>query len=59
MLHDFVTTSRNELVRDCKAKVRKRHEASKDIGQGVPISVEQLVATLQREQVDLALFRDG
>ena len=55
MLHDFLTTNRNELIVRCKAKVAKRSASSRTKGQadadkGVPMFLTQLVETLRREQ---------
>jgi hypothetical protein len=55
MLHDFLTTNRNELIERCKAKVAKRPSPPAAIGaanpdKGVPLFLTQLVETLRREQ---------
>ena len=51
MLHDFLTSNRNELIIRCKAKVAKRSPrvAAPD-NHGVPLFLSQLADTLYREQ---------
>jgi hypothetical protein len=51
MLHDFLTSNRNELIRRCRDKVAKRSPKILAIAdQGVPLFLQQLVDTLRREQ---------
>ena len=51
MLHDFLTSNRNELIDRCREKVAKRspHAPVAD-GHGVPLFLLQLVDTLYREK---------
>jgi hypothetical protein len=51
MLHDFLTSNRNELIIRCKAKVAKRSpRAVASDNHGVPLFLSQLADTLYREQ---------
>jgi hypothetical protein len=53
MLHDFLTSNRQELIRRCKAKVANRFEPTgipSAVYHGVPIFLQQLVETLRIEQ---------
>lgn len=53
MLHELLTSNRNELIKRCKAKVAKRFapaEIPAGVDHGVPLFLEQLVATLHFEQ---------
>ena len=55
MLHEFLTTNRNELIERCKVKVAKRSSPSPAKGaanaeKGVPLFLTQLIETLRREQ---------
>jgi hypothetical protein len=55
MLHDFLTTNRNELIVRCKAKVAKRSpKVSSTDDHGVPLFLLQLADTLYREQFTTA-----
>src|SRR4026207_2170021 len=51
MLHDFLTSNRNELIIRCKAKVAKRSPrvAAPD-NHGVPLFLSQLAHTLYRAE---------
>jgi hypothetical protein len=56
MLHDFLTSNRDELIKRCRAKVAKRSPtipaAIPAIAEkGVPLFLAQLVETLRREQL--------
>ncbi len=52
MLHDFLTSNRNELINRCREKVAKRSpQAPAADGYGVPLFLLQLVDTLCREQL--------
>jgi hypothetical protein len=53
VLHDFLTSNRQEITSLCRAKVAKRFEpteASGTVDHGVPLFLLQLVETLRREQ---------
>lgn len=50
MLHDFLTTNRNELIIRCKAEVARRSsDASPVDNHGVPLFLRQLADTLYRD----------
>jgi len=52
MLHDFLTSNRDELISRCEAKVAKRSpKVSAVDGHGVPLFLQQLVDTLYCEQL--------
>ncbi len=54
MLHTFLTSNRQELIRRCKDNVAKRVEGfdnSAAIDYGVPLFLQQLVDTLRVEQI--------
>ena len=56
MLHDFLTSNRDELIKRCRAKVLKRSPtipaAIPTIAEkGVPLFLAQVVETLRREQL--------
>ena len=53
MLHEFLSANREELIRRCREKVRKRASppaTELEIEQGVPLFLEQLVEALRCEQ---------
>jgi hypothetical protein len=53
MLHEFLTSNRQELISRCKAKVARRFEPSGPpaaLDHGVPLFLQQLVETLRDEQ---------
>jgi hypothetical protein len=53
MLHEFLTTHRDEIIKRCSAKVARRMEPPRPAGaldHGVPLFLEQLVETLRIEQ---------
>jgi len=53
MLHDFLTSNRDELIRRCKAKAAKRFAPatpSSALESGVPLFLRQLTETLRAEQ---------
>ncbi|HEV3008953.1 MAG TPA: hypothetical protein VGX52_07970 [Burkholderiales bacterium] len=53
MLHEFLTANREELIRRCRSKVRKRDSppvTSSELEYGVPLFLEQLVEALRCEQ---------
>jgi hypothetical protein len=57
MLHEFLTTNRDELVRRCRQKEARRGEPVARFEanvRGVPLFLQQLVDTLQLEQLGLA-----
>lgn len=52
MLHEFLTANRDELIRRCRSKVRKRDSppvAPSELEYGVPLFLEQLVEALRCE----------
>ena len=52
MLHEFVTSNRDELVKRCRTKVSARNSparTSADFDHGVPLVLEQLVWALRSE----------
>jgi len=54
MLHELLTTHRGELITHCREKVSKRYEPAKlpsVIDHGVPLFLQQLVHTLESEQL--------
>jgi hypothetical protein len=54
MLHEFLTTNRQQLIGLCRAKVGKRFaptEIPAAVDHGVPLFLQQLVETLRREQL--------
>ena len=54
MLHHFLTQNRRELIRTCREKVSRRYEPSRVpqvIDHGVPLFLQQLIDTLQAEQL--------
>jgi hypothetical protein len=53
MLHEFLTTNRQQIIGLCKDKVAKRFEPTESESSqnhGVPLFLEQLVETLRAEQ---------
>lgn len=57
MLHDFLTAHRNELIQHCREKVAKRFAPAQTpnvVEHGVPLFLEQLVDTLEAEQLTTA-----
>jgi len=53
MLHELLTSNRNDLIRRCRQKAAKRFEPSETpavIDHGVPLLLQQLVDTLRLEQ---------
>ena len=53
MLHEFLTSNRQLLITRCREKVAKRFEPTETmatIDHGVPLFLQQLVATLREEQ---------
>jgi hypothetical protein len=53
MLHQFLTSNRQQLIRLCREKVAKRFEPIETAGtidHGVPLFLEQLAETLRDEQ---------
>ena len=61
MLHEFVTSNREELVRRCRAKVSERHAppvTPAGLDHGVPLVLEQLVWALRCEEARPAPQRD-
>ncbi len=52
MLHEFLTSNRDELIRRCQSKVRRRDTPSATqaaLDNGVPLFLKQLVAALRHE----------
>jgi hypothetical protein len=57
MLHDFLTSNREELISRCRAKVAERTEPADilaSVHHGVPLFLHQLVETLRVEQTTSA-----
>ena len=53
MLHEFLSSNRDELIRRCRSKVSKRDSppvTPSELEYGVPLFLEQLVEALRREQ---------
>ena len=53
MLHDFITSNRQELIRRCGTKVAARVQSAgipAAVNHGVPLFLQQLVDTLRSEQ---------
>jgi hypothetical protein len=53
MLHEFLSSNRQQLIGRCREKVAKRFEPTETVGtieHGVPLFLEQLVETLRLEQ---------
>jgi signal transduction histidine kinase len=53
MLHEFLTAHRAELVERCQAKVRRRlspRATDNELAHGIPLFLDQLIATLTVEQ---------
>jgi hypothetical protein len=53
MLHEFLTSNRDELIRRCQSKVRRRDTPPAtpvELDNGVPLFLGQLVAALRHEQ---------
>jgi hypothetical protein len=58
MLHELLTSNRQELIRRCRIKVARRiapETVSAAVEHGVPLFLQQLIDTLQHEQ--LSKFR--
>ena len=54
MLHDLLTSNRNELIRRCRAKVARRFAPAVvplAIEHGVPLFLQQVIDTLEQEQL--------
>jgi hypothetical protein len=61
MLHEFVASNREELIRRCRSKVSKRDSppvTSTELEHGVPLVLEQLVWALRCEQESPGLDHD-
>jgi hypothetical protein len=57
MLYEFLTSHRDELIRHCREKVAKRYEPARTpevVNHGVPLFLQQLVQTLEAEQLTTA-----
>jgi hypothetical protein len=53
VLHEFLTANRDELIRDCRARVAKRYapaQVPQVVDHGVPVFLHQLIETLHAEQ---------
>ena len=62
MLHEFLTSNRDELIKRCREKVAKRYQPSAtpaEVDNGVPLFLQQLTDTLRREQVTAARDTSG
>ena len=56
MLHEFLTSNREELIRRCRSKVRRRDSppaTSSELEHGVPLFLDQLVDALRNEDLNL------
>jgi len=61
MLHDFLSSNREELIRRCRSKVSTRHSppvTPAELEHGVPLVLEQLVWALRCEQESPGLDHD-
>lgn len=61
VLHEFVTSNRDELIRRCRSKVSRRVPppvTSTELEHGVPLVLEQLVWALRCEEESPGLDRD-
>ena len=61
MLHDFLSSNREELIRRCRAKVSRRDAPPVtliELEHGVPLVLEQLVWALRCEEESPGLDRD-
>lgn len=61
MLHDFLTSNREELISRCRAKVAARSKPADilaSVHHGVPLFLHQLVETLRVEQITSARHGD-
>jgi hypothetical protein len=61
MLHEFLTSNRDELIRRCRSKVSKRDSppvTPTELEHGVPLFLEQLVWALRCEEESPGLDRD-
>ena len=57
MLHEFLTSNRNELIRRCRTNVAKRYQPAgipSAVDRGVPLFLQQLTDILRREQITVA-----
>jgi hypothetical protein len=62
VLHEFLTSNRDELVRRCRSKVCERASpplTAADLNHGVPLVLEQLVWALRGEEERPAAPRGG
>jgi hypothetical protein len=57
MLHNFLTSHRDELIQRCRQRVAKRYAPAKTpqvVDHGVPLFLQQLIHTLEAEQLTTA-----
>ena len=57
MLYEFLTTYRHELIQHCRERMAKRYAPERAplvVEHGVPLFLEQLIATLRYEQLNKA-----
>ena len=57
MLHEFLTSNREELIRRCRQKEARRSDPPKSVAakeRGVPRFLQQLIDTLRHEHLNLA-----
>jgi len=57
VLHEFLTSNRDELIGRCRLKARRRNSpvaTSAELEHGVPLFLAQLVAALRDEEANLA-----
>jgi hypothetical protein len=57
MLHDFLTSQRDDLIQGCRLRVAKRYAPAQTppvVDHGVPLFLQQLIHTLEAEQLTTA-----
>src|SRR6202171_1799566 len=62
MLHEFLNSNRQELIRRCRAKVSQRSSppaTPAELEHGVPLFLKQLAEALRHEAANPALQADG
>lgn len=62
MLHEFLSSNRDELIRRCRLKVGKRFSppvTASVMEQGVPLFLEQLIDALRLEKTQFVAKHDG
>src|ERR1051325_6080780 len=54
MLHEFLTSNREELIARCRKKVAQRHApraTEKELAHGIPVFLDQLIEILREESL--------